>query len=762
MYQSPLYERGQERDACGVGFVANISGKREHRILEMALESVTNLTHRGALDADAKTGDGAGISFQTPSAFFAREAERHGARVEPADLAVGMVFLPGNGDQAAARCREAFGRAAKLHGLDVLAWREVPVDPSVLGDAAARSQPRIEQLLLARRSGVSDEDFERALLLARKSAERWAIDEGIEGFYVPSLSHRTIVYKGLLVAYQLKSFYKDLANPEFETSLALFHQRYSTNTFPNWVLAQPFRMLAHNGEINTRQGNQNWIRAREPELHSSVWADEIEELKPIIAPDGSDSSDLDNVLEALVLSGRDPLHALMMLIPEAWENMPNMPKPCRDFYEYHACLTEPWDGPASVSFTDGKVVGAVLDRNGLRPARYLVTDDGVVLMGSEAGMVALDEAHIVRKGRLGPGHMIAVDTERGVLLTNDDIKDMVVDRQPYGAWVQEHLVDLNQYLRSCSVETMQVEHNLQQQQIAFGYTREELQYVIKPMAQDAKEPVGSMGDDTALAAFEKRRRLLSYYFKQKFAQVSNPAIDPIREELVMSLDVYLGQRRSLFEETPEHARLLRLSSPLMVNEQIDAVRAMNGPDRFSSEVIACLFPTSEGADGLEPALRRVCEAASEAIEHGADILILSDRNVDEANAPIPMLLAVGAVHHHLIREGKRMRASIIAETAEARDVHQVALLIGYGASAVNPYLAFETISNIFFSGGFKDISDIDKALSRYESAVDAGVLKIMSKMGISCVSSYQGAQIFEAIGIGKDVIDVAFAGTPSR
>ncbi|MDP3767910.1 MAG: glutamate synthase central domain-containing protein, partial [Dehalococcoidia bacterium] len=484
------------------------------------------------------------------------------------DLGLAMAFLPGGDDGVAGRCREALELGARDEGLAVFGWRPVPVDPSVLGDAAARSQPRIEQLLVGRRSGLSDGDFEGALLLARKAAERWAAGEGIEDFYVPSMSHRTVVYKGLLVAHQLKSFYQDLANPEFTTALCLFHQRYSTNTFPNWVLAQPFRMLAHNGEINTRQGNQNWQRAREPELHSTLWGEQIEELKPVIQPRGSDSSDLDNVLEAVVLSGRDPLHALMMLIPEAWENMPNMAPPRRDFYEYHACISEPWDGPASVGFSDGVIVGAVLDRNGLRPARYQVTSDGLIVMGSEVGMVPLEEERIVQKGRLGPGEMIAVDTAQGRLLTNDDIKDEIVARRPYGEWVKKNLVHLDDYLKTCSIEAMHPERSLQQQQVVFGYTREELQYVIKPMASDGKEPVGSMGDDTALAVFEKRRRLLSYYFKQKFAQVSNPSIDSLREELVMSLDVYLGQRRSLFEETAEHARLLHLTSPLMVNEEL--------------------------------------------------------------------------------------------------------------------------------------------------------------------------------------------------
>ena len=757
----PLYRPEQERDACGVGFVADVSGKRDYRILDMALECVTNLTHRGALDADAKTGDGAGVLFQIPAAFFAAEAARLGGRLErPEDLAVGMVFLPGRDGDAAAGCREALERAAKSRGLTVFGWREVPVDASVLGDAAARSQPRIEQLLLGRRAGLSDGDFERLLYLTRKESERWAAEEGIADFYVPSLSHRTIVYKGLLVAHQLKKFYQDLHNPRFETALAVFHQRYSTNTFPNWILAQPFRMLAHNGEINTLQGNRNWMRAREPELHSSLWDGQIEELKPIVQEGGSDSASLDNVLEAVVLAGRDPLQALMMLIPEAWENMPNMPRLRKDFYEYHACISEPWDGPAGIAFSDGVIVGATLDRNGLRPARYQITADGLVVMGSEVGMVPLEDERIVQKGRLGPGQIIAVDTARGLLLTNDEIKDEVAGRQLYGDWVRKHLVHLDDYLKTCSIETVQPEHNLAQQQGVFGYTREELQYVIKPMAGDGKEPVGSMGDDTPLAVVDNKGRLLYHYFKQKFAQVTNPPIDPIREELVMSLDTYLGRRRSLFEEEEEHCRLVHLASPLMINEELDALRAMEDPD-FQSVTLKALFSVAEGPQGLQRALFHLCEEAARAVDDGKSILILSDRGVDEEYAPIPMLLAVGAVHQDLIRRGKRMRASIVAETGEARDVHQLALLIGYGASAVNPYLAFECVASLFYSGALKDV-DLPKAQTNYEAAVDAGILKIMSKMGISTVSAYHGAQIFEALGLNQEVMDFCFGGTPSR
>ncbi len=758
-----LYRPEQEHDACGVGFVADISGQPSFRILDTALRCVTNLTHRGAVDADAKTGDGAGVLFQIPAGFFRSEVERLGQRLErDDDLAVGMVFLPGRDPEAAGRCRQALERSAAGHGFVVFGWRQVPVDPSALGDLGASTQPRIEQILLGKNRSLSDEEFGRALYLVRKDAERWAREEGVESeeFYIPSLSHRTLVYKGLLVAHQLNEFYLDLRNPAFETALAVFHQRYSTNTFPNWVLAQPFRLLAHNGEINTRQGNRNWMRAREPELHSELWGEHIDELKPVIPEGGSDSSDLDNVLEAVQLSGRDVLHSMMMLIPEAWENMPNMPPHRRAFYEYHAGFSEPWDGPASIAFSDGVIVGATLDRNGLRPARYQITSDGLIVMGSEVGMVSLEEHKIVRKGRLGPGQMIAVDTAKGVLLDNETIKEEIAGRKPYGRWVEDRLLHLDEHLKTCSIESVWPEMDLAQQQAAFGYTREELQFVLRPMAADGKEPVGSMGDDTPLAVLEPGGRLLYGYFKQKFAQVTNPPIDPIREELVMSLDTYLGRRLSLFEEHQRHAELVHLVSPLMINEELDALRAIDvGP--FAAQTLRALFHAEMGSDSLRPALAGLCEAASQAIDNGKTLLILSDRGVDAAHAPIPMLLAVGAVHHHLIREGKRMRASIIAETAEARDVHQIAALIGYGASAVNPYLAYETVASLFYSGALKDV-DLSRATSNYGQAVDAGVLKIMSKMGISTVSAYHGAQIFEAIGLALEVTETCFTGTASR
>jgi len=763
-----LYDPSHEHDACGVGFVADTSGVRSHRILATAIECVTNLTHRGAVSADLRTGDGAGLTTQIPYRFFKSVLERKGIRLAAdEDLAVGMVFLPHSDKPSRERARTITDEALQRQGLRRLLWRTVPVDASVLGDLGARTRPWIEQVLVGRPAGLSTLDYTRRLYLARKEMELHASEEQIEGFYLPSLSNRTLVYKGLLVAHQLPTFYRDLRDPQFETALAVFHQRYSTNTFPNWYLSQPFRMLAHNGEINTLNGNVNWTRARESGLESEVWGDRVKELAPLVQSGGSDSSSLDNVLEAIVMSGRDIRHAFMMLIPEAWENMPNMPKDRRAFYEYHACLSEPWDGPASMAFTDGVFVGATLDRNGLRPARYQLTSDGTIVMGSEAGMVPLDPATIVEKGRLGPGQMIGVDTEKGELLYNDDIKNLVSSRRTYQTWVKRQLLHLDSWLANRTSEVLPANAlDVARQQIVFGYTAEELEFILKPMAAEGKEPIGSMGDDTALAIFASRPRLTYAYFKQKFAQVTNPPIDPIREELVMSLDSYLGRRRSFLEETEQHARLVHLASPLMIDEEIEALRKIAEP-ALHAITIPTLFDVGTGPEGMHRALQTLCQQASMAVDDGATILVLSDRGVSVSLAPIPMLLAIGAVHHHLIREGKRMLASIIAETGEARDVHQIALLIGFGASAVNPYLAFATLRSLVDEGNasakdaLKAISH-SKATENYEKAVDAALLKIISKMGISTISGYQAAQIFEAIGLDQETLDLCFSGMTSR
>ena len=756
-----LYDPSQEHDACGTGFVANIDGARTHHVVELAVQGVVNLTHRGAVSADAATGDGAGVTIQVPFELLAPEAARLGHAVQAAqDLAVAMVFLP-HDEPDRPQARQLLERAAEDTGLTLIGWREVPIDAAVLGGLSLQSLPGIEQLLIARPEGLAPPDFERALYLARRRAERAFREQQVDS-YVVSMSSRTVVYKGLMVAPQLAAFYPDLADERTLSAIALLHQRFATNTLPNWNLAQPFRMVAHNGEINTVLGNRNWMKAREPELTSAVWGEEIAELFPVIWPIGSDTASLDEAVELLVQSGRDMVHAMMMLIPEAWENMPNMAPGLRAFYEYHACLAEPWDGPAAVAFTNGIQVATVMDRNGLRPARYQVTRDGLVIMGSEVGFIDVAPQDIVESGRLGPGEMIVVDTARRRLLHNDRIKTEVASRRPYGEWVDRHLHHLDGSLRRNNghMREQADETEVQLLQQLHGYTHEELEYVIKPMAREGKEPTGSMGDDTPPSVLQDAPRLLYTYFRQKFAQVTNPPIDPIREEIVMSLDTYLGRRHSVLETTPEAVQLVHLTSPVLVDEELAILRDVPSPD-FKLATVHARFPVSAGAAGLETALRELCAAAELAVEEGHSVLVISDRLVTEQWAPIPMLLAVARVHHHLIAAGLRMRTSIIAESGDARDVHHMACLIGFGASAVNPYLAFETLRDLHARGELGEMT-FQEMLRNYEQSLDAGILKIMSKMGISAVSSYHGAQIFEALGVGDAVVSECFPGTTSR
>jgi glutamate synthase (NADPH/NADH) large chain/glutamate synthase (ferredoxin) len=613
---------------------------------------------------------------------------------------------------------------------------------------------------------MSDEEFERKLFVVRNQIEDLAESQGIKDFYIPSFSSRTVVYKGLLAAPTLEKFYLDLRDPNYQTALAVFHQRYSTNTFPTWPLSQSLRVLSHNGEINTVQGNRLWTLAREADLKSPLFGDAIRKLRPIIQPGGSDSSSLDNALELLVMGGRDLLHAMLMLVPAAWQGDASTPQEVKDFYEYHQTLNEPWDGPAALVFSDGRTIGASLDRNGLRPARYKITEDGLICLGSEVGLLAIDDSKVIEKGRLGPGEMIAVDTLAGQLLRNDEIKKKYADRQPYGAWLKENIHDI------VSKPSLDAEPSpgatLLQQQLAAGYNEEEIGVVpsiLKTMALTGEEAIGSMGDDAPLAILSRRPRLLYTYFKQLFAQVTNPPIDPIREKLVMSVEVLAGRRRNWLEETPEHANLLRLQSPILTNPEIRQILALNeGP--FRSATITCRFPVAEGPAGLKPHLDRICREAEKAVDEGASILILSDWDIDAQHAPISMLLATGAVHHHLLRADKRARVGLICETSECRDVHQLACLLGYGASAVNPYAAFATLNDLLTRGELKTdavtVTDPAVAAKNYRSALEKGLLKIMSKMGISTLASYSGSQIFHAIGLHPDVIDFAFRGTASQ
>ncbi len=752
--QRTLYDPRFERDACGVGFIVDVAGRRSRSIIDRALEGVVNMAHRSATSPDATVGDGAGILTQIPGAVFNPVAERLGfAPEQDGDLAVGVVFLSGRDDEA----KDILERAVKEQRLTLLGWREVPVDPSILAPASAASMPRVEHLLVGRPADLTMEGFPRRLYVARKTAERAFAEEGID-CYVASFSNRTILYKGMLAATQLRRFYGDLDRSDFEAAMAVLHLRYSTNTFPNWKLAQPFRMLAHNGEINAVQGNRNWMRAREQELTSRLWGDDVSRLRPVVQPGYSDSASLDNALELLTLSGRDPLHSMLMLVPEAWENMPNVDPDLRAFYEYHACLTEPWDGPAGLWFTDGVLMAAALDRNGLRPARYKVGGDGVVVLASEVGAIEVDDADVEEKGRLGPGQMIAVDTANGVLLRNDEIKERYKQRRPYREWTERRIFKLGELPAGAPVPAPPAGDDLLRLQQTFSYTTEEAHLILRPLYAQAIEPVGSLGDDTPLAALAAKPRPLYGYFRQRFAQVTNPPIDPLREQIVMSLYTYLGPRRSLLEESEEHAEALLLDGPMLTDAQLAALHANQGD--FKTETLSALFHAAAGPAELRPAIERLADQAEAAVDAGAHILVVSDRGVDHAHAPIPMLAAVGAVHHRLIRVGKRMRASIVAETGEARDMHHFAALIGYGASAVNPYLALATVRDLIESGHDEDIP-ADRAAANYVRTIHKQLLKIMSKMGISAITAYHGAQIFEAVGLAPEVIDLCFAETPS-
>ncbi len=769
-----LYQANFEHDGCGTGFVADVGGNKSHSILVHGLRAVINLTHRGAVDADAKTGDGAGILTQVPASLFAKEVTKLGAHLNGLDdLGVGMIFFPGKDPAGRKLARKIIEQAIQGRGMAFLGWRKVPLDPDALGDTAKETRPEIEQVLIGKTSGLDGDQFERALYLTRKVIEKEAKDKGLNDLYIPSFSHRTLVYKALVVAPQLERFYLDLKNPDYDTSLCVFHQRYSTNTFPTWPLAQPFRMLGHNGEINTLNGNRNWMRAREAEMRSEVWGKEIEKLKPIITDGGSDSASLDNALELLTLSKKSVLESMVMLIPEAYQRMPHMDPELHGLYEYLACIGEPWDGPAAVAFSDGVTVGAVLDRNGLRPARYKITRDGVLIMASEVGVLEIPDSEIIEKGRLGPGQMIAVDTAKGKLLRNDEFKKEIARQKPYGRWLKENLfrvdsLGLKWDKFSSSIDPVE----LIRLQRTFGYSEEELDVFIAPMLIEAKEAVGSMGDDTPLSVLSKNSHLLYTYFKQMFAQVTNPPIDSLREELVMSLNTALGYRRSLLEETPEHAKLIKFSSPILSQEEMEWLKGLpqtmtdGGEVRsgFSSIVLSALFPVSDGASGLESALEKLCQKATCAVDKGENVLIISDRGVSPTHAPIPMLLAVSAVHHYLIQQGKRMRASLVAESGEPREEHHFAALLGYGASMIHPYITFETILRLLSNGAKHGLDGMTehKALQNYKKAVEHGILKIMSKMGISTLSSYRGAQVFEAVGINRSVIDKYFTGTTSR
>lgn len=758
----PLYDPRCEHDACGTGFVANISGKKSNKILKRALKAVCNVTHRGAVDADAQTGDGSGILTQIPHKFFLSNVPDLSSQLQnESDLAVGMLFMPHTTEHAFTVAKALVESIIRKRELRLLGWRIVPTDSSHLGDKAAATQPNIRQVLIGKPPHLTAAEFERALYICRKEIEREVTNASIENFYVASFSSGTIVYKGLITPTALDKFYTDLQSPDYETALAIFHQRFSTNTFPRWELAHPFRMLGHNGEINTIQGNRNWTKAREAELSSRFWRDDIELLKPILQPNASDSANVDNALEALTLSGRNILHAMLMLVPEAWNSSHRVEPSVRGFFEYHESFSEPWDGPAALIFSDGVTVAASLDRNGLRPCRYKITNDGLIVVGSEVGPVDMDDATVVKKGRLGPGQMIAVDTARGILLKDLDIKREIASQQPYKQWVDTHLYRLSEHVKPeyRTTTTLSVEETLRLQ-LCYGYSSEELNLIFLPMIEEGKEPVGSMGDDAPLAVLSRQPKLLSSYFKQQFAQVTNPPIDPIREKLVMSLTGKLGSRRNWFGETPEHAKQVQINSPFLFDNELDALRSIDDA-AFQSVTLSTLFSAEEGCDAAGRRLETLCVEAERAADEGKYLVVLSDRGVNKNNAALPMLLATGAVHNHLIRKNKRLRLSVVTETAEPRDIHHFATLIGYGVNAINPYLALETIRRLVETRGDASLTH-EEAFKNFKVAIESGILKIISKMGISLLGSYRGAQIFEAIGIGREVIDKYFTNTPSR
>jgi glutamate synthase domain-containing protein 2/glutamate synthase domain-containing protein 1/glutamate synthase domain-containing protein 3 len=754
-----LYRPEFEHDSCGTGFVADKSGKRTHRTLQQGLTAVVSLTHRGAVDADAKTGDGAGVMTQIPYGVLKPALKKAGVRLEDeSELGVGMVFLSRRSRRERDASREIIDTAISKQHLSNWGWRKVPVDKSVLGDKAALNEPVIEQVLIGRPPGMDGDEYERRLYLARRQTEYFAQLRGFDDLYIASMSHRTVVYKGMFVGQQLGRYYKDLHNPKYESAIVVYHQRYSTNTFPSWELAQPFRFVAHNGEINTLKGNVNWVSARERGLDSEVWNGRLGELGSTVDDSGSDSSQFDNTLDFYVQSGRTLPHALMLMVPEAFEHVPLMNEDIRAFYRFHECISEPWDGPSALTFSDGRIVGAALDRNGLRPARYKVTKDGLVVMASEVGVLGLDDADVVEKGRLGPGQMLVVDTETGEIKRDSVVKHEVAGRAEYRTWVEDGLVAFNHE------DTVHNEprrgDELKHCMLGFGYSKESVETVLQPMIETGKEPLGSMGDDTPIAVLSTRRRSLYSYFKQLFAQVTNPPIDHLREELVMSLTTYLGSRRSVIDETPDHVKLVALKSPFLTPCELDQIRE-NPPDYLVPVTLPARFKVSEGAQGLETALRSLAQSVAEVVRTGHNVVILSHADVDAEWAPIPMLLAVGAVHHHLIRQGRRMQTSLIAETDDAYEVHHCASLIGYGAEAVVPRLAFDVAIDSVDAGRVMN-TDHTQAIHQYRHALEGGLLKMMSKMGISTVSSYRGAKIFEALGLHRDVVAECFTNTPSR
>lgn len=755
-----LYDPQFEHDACGVGFIVQVKGNKSHEIVEQGLTILLNLDHRGACGCEPNTGDGAGILMQVPHKFLKKAAAAQNIELpEAGEYGVGAIYSSRNQTERE-NGKRIFAEIAAAEGCPVLGWRDVPTDNSSLGDTAKASEPFMQQVFVSRPAGMDEAAFERKLYVIRKRAHNAIRKTNVDPYwYNSTLSCRTIVYKGMLMPVQVGDYYPELHDPDMESALALVHSRFSTNTFPSWERSHPYRYIAHNGEINTMRGNINWMHARQSMFESELFGDDLKKIPNLINIEGSDSTIFDNALELLTLAGRSLPHAVMMMIPEPWTAHESMSDEKKAFYEYHSCLMEPWDGPASIAFTDGTSIGAVLDRNGLRPSRYCITKDDIVIMASEAGVLPIAPERIVSKGRLQPGRMFLVNTAEGRIISDDEIKHQIASEHPYREWIDQHMVEIAKLPDAEVVDASQPE-TLLQRQMAFGYTFEELRLLLAPMARDGVEAVGAMGADTPLAVLSNRQKLLYEYFQQLFAQVTNPPIDSIREEIVTSAETTIGAERNLLKPEPESCHLIELKTPILSNEELAKLKQVS-EGNFKSVTVPILFDPKTGVKGLEQALEDVFDAADSAIASGVNILILSDRGINAENAPIPALLAVAGLHHHLIRQGTRTRAGLVLESGEPREVHHFATLIGYGCGAINPYLAFETIADSIRQGLLVNV-DTKTASKNYVKAATKGVTKVASKIGISTIQSYRGAQIFEAIGLNKSVVNKYFTWTASR
>lgn len=766
MTNGGLYLPQMEHDACGIGFVASIKGNKSHQNITDALTILENMEHRGACGCESNTGDGAGIMIQIPHEFFFDECLKLGVHL-PAygRYGVGMIFFPRE-IKLREECRDIFNRAAEKLNLEILAYRKVPVNQDGIGSTALSVEPEIEQVFIACPDHIKDtEDFERKLFILRNYATHTiqsVLKKDTIGFYMASLSHKVIVYKGQLTTAQVRSYFTDLSNKRMVSAFGLVHSRFATNTFPSWKLAQPFRYIAHNGEINTLQGNLNWLRSSEKNFETPYFSkEELEMILPIVSGVQSDSACLDNVIELLMLTGRSLPHVMMMLIPEAWDGNDQMDPVKKAFYEYHASIMEPWDGPASISFTDGKMIGATLDRNGLRPSRYCVTKDDRVIMASETGALPIDQSTIIEKGRLQPGKMFVVDMEQGRIISDDELKQSICSQKPYGDWLNQYKIRLDELDEPRVTFTHLSDESVQKYQKAFGYSTEDIEIILKPMALDGKEPVGSMGTDVPLAILSDQPQHLTSYFKQLFAQVTNPPIDPIRERLVMSLVAYVGNNGNLLNESPMHCHTLALPNPILSSKELEKLRSID-TGLFQAKTLQCYFRADGKAGSLKKGLDRLCRYAVDAVEDGFEVIVLTDRAIDSEHAPIPSLLACSAVHHHLIRKGYRGKVGLVVEAGDVWEVHHFACLLAFGATAINPYLAMATIRNMKWNGELDTDKEWHDLRKNYIKAVCDGLLKVFSKMGISTLQSYQGAQIMEILGLNQEVVDQYFTGAVSR